>query len=171
MRALKHPTCIVGTWRGSVCRSDLGIFKIRVTPLGFSFSFFMRLSLLQPTWCTDTPYVSLKPIDLHFVGFILGFSLYFVHFLRYLSWKSCIFLSCFKKTSGLIRKVQFKNRCSNEFHCEWLTTIWLLTWTTSSPAEIFDTWSLEACGKGKTENLNKKAHGTHYNLIGFSCDI
>lgn len=36
---------------GSLRRADPGIFfRTRVTPLGFSCSFFTRFALLQPTW-------------------------------------------------------------------------------------------------------------------------
>lgn len=44
------PTFVAFSWAGCLRRTESGIFfRTRVTPLGFSFSFFTRLALLQPT--------------------------------------------------------------------------------------------------------------------------
>lgn len=57
-------TCVDESWAGSLRRTDPGIFfRTSVTPFGFSCSFFTRLALLQPTWCSKTDeYSSLKDI-------------------------------------------------------------------------------------------------------------
>lgn len=48
-------TCEEESWSGCLRRTDAGIFfRTRVTPLGFSRSFFTRFALLQPTLCSTT---------------------------------------------------------------------------------------------------------------------
>lgn len=49
------------TWSGLVRRTDSGIFfRTRVTPLGFSCSFFIRFALLHPTWLGKTKILKQK---------------------------------------------------------------------------------------------------------------
>ena len=105
---LQQPTCGEGgCWAVSLLLSDTGTFlRTSVTPLGFSFSFFTRFFLLQPTWQCRA----------------LGVG---VHI------KLCLARPDLALSNTQAHKI--------------LTTIWSLTWITSSPASIFSQNSAGDC--------------------------